>query len=487
MKFLYLILGVLLPFTSAFVIPDEEVLTGLNKEDDTTLNHHPWYYPHVVTKPNRNPKTTSAHPPKPTTKPPQCEPPCFLNIYEELSRRRSTTKFASLVKQDKTLVNILNTVSLDHTVFAPTDRAFDEFPGNLSSFSKEDLRALVLYHVSPGLVFVDDLLEAGGGTVPTLLNQSVLGADGLAQRLDFRVDAEGDEEVVLGHKSEGRVVTGDIVCSFFPFFSLLYTIETNPCNVKPATNGLLHLIDSLLLPPPPTVAILNSLPTEFSTLTLALIKTGLYRTLSQLPNTTTPNTGHLNRTTLFIPPNTAFESLPEEITEFLFSSQEGTKYLRALLEYHIVVNYTLFSDVLYTDEGEVVEFKDGEGVTVELPTLLRGGNCSVVVDVGGGDDDWNGGDGDDDGDDDDEIEMKTKPDRVKGELITVDGVDITAMDSVTRYGVMHVIDRILIPGGWDEGEEAKLTVEELKERLESCVKDGDGKTRNILDVEHLDL
>ena len=152
-----------------------------------------------------------------------------------------------------------------------------------------------------------------------------------------------------------------------------------------------------------------------------------------------------------------------------------------------MVNYTLFSDVLYTDEGEVVEFKDGEGVTVELPTLLRGGNCSVVVDVGGGDDDWNGGDGDDDGDDDDEIEMKTKPDRVKGELITVDGVDITAMDSVTRYGVMHVIDRILIPGGWDEGEEAKLTVEELKERLESCVKDGDGKTRNILDVEHLDL
>ncbi|RJE20842.1 fasciclin domain family, partial [Aspergillus sclerotialis] len=377
-----------------------------------------------------------------------------------LARCRSTRKFASLVKQDKTLVNILNTVSLDHTVFAPTDQAFDEFPGNLSSFSKEDIRALVLYHVSPGLVSLDALLEAGGGTVPTLLNQSVLGEDGLAQRVDFRVDVEGEGEVVLGYKSEGRVVTGDI----------------------PATNGFLHLITSVLLPPPPTVAILNSLPTEFSTFTLALIKTGLYRTLSQIPNTTAPSkgaAGNLNRTTLFTPPNTAFESLHSSIPEFLFSTEEGTKYLRALLEYHIVANFSLFSDVLYTDEGEVVEFKDGEGVSVELPTLLGGGNCSVLVDVGG--------DGNRDGGDGDEIETKTKPDRVKGEMITVNGVEVTTMDSVTRYGVMHVIDRILIPGGWDEDEKGKLTVEELKERLKPWIKDGDDKIRNVLDVDHLEL
>ena len=73
--------------------------------------------------------------------------------------------------------------------------------------------ALALYHVSPGLVSLDGLLESGGGTVPTLLNQSVLGGDGLAQRVDFRVDVEGEGEVVLGYKGDGRVLEGDIVSS----------------------------------------------------------------------------------------------------------------------------------------------------------------------------------------------------------------------------------------------------------------------------------
>lgn len=145
-----------------------------------------------------------------------------------------------------------------------------------------------------------------------------------------------------------------------------------------------------------------------------------------------------------------------------------------------MVNYTLFSDVLYTDKGEVVEFKPGEGVRFELPTLLGGGNCSVVVDIGDGE-----GKGYPDGDEDGEIATKITPGKIEG-MVAVNGVEVTSMDSVTRYGVMHVIDRILIPGGWDEDEDGELIVKKLKERLNPWVEYGD-KTRSAWDVDHPEL
>lgn len=59
--------------------------------------------------------------------------------------------------------------------------------------------------------------------------------------------------------------------------------------------------------------------------------------------------------TLFAPSNWAFQKLGPGINAFLFSPH-GQKYLRALLQYHIVVNQTLYSDAFYN--GEKAETED---------------------------------------------------------------------------------------------------------------------------------
>ncbi len=105
-------------------------------------------------------------------------------------------------------------------------------------------------------------------------------------------------------------------------------------------------MDSLLIPPPKTADIVQFLPGEFSTLELGLIKTGL---LEGLNDTST----HLGGT-LFAPSNGAFSKLGARVTGFLFSKY-GQKYLKALLEYHVVADQTLYSDAYYKAESNEVE------------------------------------------------------------------------------------------------------------------------------------
>lgn len=54
--------------------------------------------------------------------------------------------------------------------------------------------------------------------------------------------------------------------------------------------------------------------------------------------------------TIFAPSNFAFQRLGPKINGFLFSSY-GRRYLKALLEYHVVANQTLYSDAYYKAEG----------------------------------------------------------------------------------------------------------------------------------------
>lgn len=112
------------------------------------------------------------------------------------------------------------------------------------------------------------------------------------------------------------------------------------------TNGVIHGVDSLLVPPPNSVDIITFLPGEFSTLELALRKTGLIDKL----NDTTQHTGG----TIFAPSNFAFQLLGNRVNAFLFSSY-GLKYLEALLKYHVVPNQTLYSDAFYKAENAEVD------------------------------------------------------------------------------------------------------------------------------------
>jgi uncharacterized surface protein with fasciclin (FAS1) repeats len=102
------------------------------------------------------------------------------------------------------------------TVFAPTNAAFDKLPagtvdGLLKPEKKDDLTDILQYHVSVG-VFKADMLQDG---------QSIGQVNG--------------GNITITKKADGLYVNGTA--------KILASV--------PASNGIIHVIDGVLLPPPP--------------------------------------------------------------------------------------------------------------------------------------------------------------------------------------------------------------------------------------------
>jgi uncharacterized surface protein with fasciclin (FAS1) repeats len=187
--------------------------------------------------------------------------------------------------------------------------------------------------------------------------------------------------------------------------------------------------------------IIELLPGEFSTLQLALVKTGLFKDIKD-----SPHTGG----TLFAPSNTAFKKLGPKINAFLFSKY-GEKYLKALLKYHVVANETLYSDAFYKakEAQELVNDISDEAIPrrrfhVDLPTLLDGKSLSIdIARIG------------------------------RFISIKINGFgSVAVQDGLASDGVVHVVNNVLIPPKTPPvvaSQEEDLTVEELKERLDAHI------------------
>ncbi|BCR86582.1 fasciclin domain-containing protein [Aspergillus chevalieri] len=333
-------------------------------------------------------------------------------IYQLISSSKYTTNLTKIIDEDESLVHLLNNTNHNFTLFAPTDHAFAKLPPHLPELSKEFIRAVLHYHLAAGVYSALDVFHHQ--TLPTLLNETTSGHE-LPQRVTVRPGLKG-----LKVNFYGRLVAVDIA----------------------ASNGLIHGIDSILLPPPPALSLFTIVPTQFSTLTLGLLKTGLAATLEDADK----------RVTIFAPSNRAFEHLGLHINAFLFS-HHGTKYLRALLQYHIVQNRTLYSDVFYAPDGQVRELGTKGYTHLDLPTLLgENGRPGLAVDVS-------------------RFGAYTS--------IKLNGSRKVAFaDALARDGVVHILDHVLVPpckhkghvAGEDEGEN-ELTVEDLKDRLSDWVVD----------------
>jgi uncharacterized surface protein with fasciclin (FAS1) repeats len=161
--------------------------------------------------------------------------------------------------------------------------------------------------------------------------------------------------------------------------------------------------------------------------------------------------------TFFAPSNFAFKKLGPKINGFLFS-KFGEKYLKALLEYHVVANQTLYSNTFYgpTDSKHVETLDKQKNmmrppyVHLDLPTLLEGKDLAIDL---------------------------TR----YGPFISfkINGfVRVVVQDGLAKDGVIQVVSDVLIPpkspGGppaaadyWN-GEE--MSVEEFIERLSPLVK-----------------
>ncbi|KAH0547888.1 hypothetical protein GP486_008372 [Trichoglossum hirsutum] len=186
-------------------------------------------------------------------------------------------------------------------------------------------------------------------------------------------------------------------------------------------------------------------------LQLGLEKTGLFEDIEK--------SGHIGGT-LFAPSNYAFKKLGPKINAFLFSKY-GLKYLRALLEYHIVANTTLYSDAIYRHrsknseevEGDTSVFSHMTGPPyrrfhIDLPTILYGKHLSIDILR------WS-----------------------RFISFVINGFNhVAVLDGVAKDGVLHVVPNVLIPpktpGATAEILDREWTVEEFVERLSPLVENG---------------
>jgi len=232
------------------------------------------------------------------------------------------------------------------TVFAPNDAAFAKVPADVLQGLLADKAALakvLTYHVVPGRVTAAELSRATWAK--TVQGQSLLVGAGEGE---VRVDG-------------AKVIAADI--------------ET--------TNGLLHVIDTVVLPRKDLVDTAVAAG-SFGTLVAAVKAAGLVETLK--------GEGPF---TVFAPTDAAFAALPAGAVDGLL---KDVPQLKAVLTYHVVAGRVLSSDL-----------KVG---TVEVATV-EGRKLTIVKTADG--------------------------------AVTVNGAKVATADVIAGNGVIHVIDGVALP------------------------------------------
>ncbi len=206
------------------------------------------------------------------------------------------------------------------TVFAPTDEAFAKLPAGtvetlLKPENRDQLVGILTYHVVPGKVAAADVVKLSGATT---LN---------GQRVDIAVN--GGKVTV----DDANVTATNIYC----------------------TNGVIHVIDSVILPASDNIPAVAEQAGAFGTLLAAAKAAGLVEALS--------GEGPL---TVFAPTDDAFAKLPAGTIESLLKP-ENKDQLTAILTYH-VVSGRIYSDAAVaagtakTLQGEAVKIAVADGV-----------------------------------------------------------------------------------------------------------------------------
>lgn len=235
------------------------------------------------------------------------------------------------------------------TVFAPTDEAFAKLPeGTVESLlkpeNKDQLVAILTFHVVSGKLPAEKVVASSGAVS---LN---------GQRIDFQVE-EGS-----AFANGATITSTDIACS----------------------NGIIHVIDEVILPESKSIPAVAAEAKIFGTLLTAVTAAGLAETLSEG-----------GPFTVFAPTDDAFAKLPEGTVESLLKPENRGK-LKAILKYHVVEGR------IYSDQA----------LAAGTATTLEGQSVKIGVENG---------------------------------AAQVSGAKLVATDIDAANGVIHVIDSVLLP------------------------------------------
>ena len=276
----------------------------------------------------------------------------------------STGNHTSLVAA-LTHANLVGALSGEgpYTVFAPTDEAFEELGLNLSEYDTEEenntLAMILSYHVAMGSVMSSDLSD--GMEINTLIQEPI------------SVNIYGQGAVVLN--GEASVTAADV--------------ETS--------NGVIHIIDKVLMPPSLTTVTppVGEICYDMDTHTVDVTKTEetcekMWIPSVDIPMTAAATTIHTSLVaalekanltttlkgdgpfTVFAPTDTAFADAGINLDDY--DTAEKISALSDILLRHVVSGKVLSSNLSDGMEatalsGHVLTFKIGDTVTVDNATV----------------------------------------------------------------------------------------------------------------------
>lgn len=260
------------------------------------------------------------------------------------------------------------------TVFAPTDEAFTAALESLN-LSAEDLLAdeellvsTLLYHIVPGNFSAENLSTRSGESLST----AFWGAE-------LSISADGDSLRV----GDAQVLTANIS----------------------ARNGVIHVIDSVLLPPTndPGSLIGGVIEGEMGITDLAVERsasaglTTLVEAINAAALTETLNSA--GPITVFAPTDEAFATFLDSIALTAEELLNDPEALDIVLRYHVVPYGYFAADLLLLDGAS-------------MGTLLPNTSLSISVD---------------------------------GEIVMVNDATVQSADITANNGIVHVIDTVLVP------------------------------------------
>lgn len=227
------------------------------------------------------------------------------------------------------------------TLFAPNGDAFENAPQTVLERLEQDdfishLQDVLLYHIASGEYFSSDLVGVNTSNVETF-----------SYRNTFENDTMGAE-------------VNTLLVSMVPTATVNDEANiVNPFDVV-ASDGVVHAVDQLLLPPSARYSIVDVLsfhPERFSILLELVEKAGLLNMLSTVPPDGPP-------LTLFTPTNYAFRQLPQSVVTAL-ALPANTDVLLEILSYHSVPGVWEVTELLDRSSG-YVESLQGERLWLNL-------------------------------------------------------------------------------------------------------------------------
>ncbi len=289
----------------------------------------------------------------------EVEIPAFMSLVEVAVDNGSFTTLADALVATG-LDKVLGNLDQSYTVFAPTDAAFDKLPeGTLDNLTTEQLSDILLYHVLPGTVRSDaaiSLAQSDANTATTAAESSIA--------LSFvtpTLFANG-----------AKVSSADVM----------------------ATNGVIHVVDTVILPPTSVDESANSIvdvavadTDNFSTLVTALTEADLVTALADETKTYT----------VFAPTNAAFDKVDATALANLLADVPA---LTEVLLTHVVADKAITTVDAYAENGMTL-------------TTMSGNTIEVSVDADSG-------------------------------MLMIGGAKVTTTEIVTSNGIIHVIDTVIL-------------------------------------------